>query len=67
MRNAYLQGMGSSPSDRVAAMTDLSQRVRKSEAKRIAQGQKQIRLWLPDDPLIIERFRLMAQEAITNG
>ena len=47
-------------------MTDLSQRVRKSEAKRISQGQKQIRLWLPDDPIIIEAFRKAAKE-VCNG
>ena len=40
-----------------------SERVREAEAKRIAQGQKQIRLWLPDDPAIIEAFRKAAVEA----
>ena len=40
-----------------------SERVRKAEAKRIARGQKQIRLWLPDDPAIIEAFRKSAKEA----
>ena len=40
-----------------------AERVREAEAKRIARGQKQIRLWLPDDPNIIEAFRKAAQEA----
>jgi hypothetical protein len=44
-----------------------TERVRKSEAKRIARGQKQIRLWLPDDPNIIEAFRKAAQEACSKS
>ena len=44
-----------------------SERVRKAEAKRIARRQKQIRLWLPDDPRIIEAFRKAAKEACNNG
>jgi hypothetical protein len=40
-----------------------SERVRDAEAKRLALGQRQIRLWLPDDPSIIEEFRKAAKEA----
>jgi hypothetical protein len=37
--------------------------VRKSEAKRIARGQRQIRVWVPDDPEVIAAIRKMAADA----
>ncbi len=45
-------------------MTDLSQRVRKSEAKRIALGQRQIRVWVPDKPEDIAAVRIAAKALI---
>lgn len=37
--------------------------VRKSEAKRIALGQRQIRVWVPDDPKVIAAIRKIAADA----
>jgi hypothetical protein len=37
--------------------------VRKSEAKRIALGQRQIRVWVPDDPAVISAIRKIAADA----
>jgi hypothetical protein len=37
--------------------------VRKSEAKRIALGQRQIRVWVPDDPAVIDAIRKLAADA----
>ena len=42
-------------------MTDLSQRVRKSEAKRLALGQRQIKVWVPDTPEDIAAVRVVAK------
>ncbi len=40
-----------------------SESVRKSEAKRIALGQRQIRVWVPDDPEVIAAIRKLAADA----
>ncbi len=40
-----------------------TERVRKSEAKRIALGQRQIRVWVPDDPEVIAAIRKIASDA----
>jgi hypothetical protein len=37
--------------------------VRKSEAKRVALGQRQIRVWVPDDPAVIAAIRKIAADA----
>jgi hypothetical protein len=37
--------------------------VRKSEAKRIALGQRQIRVWVPNDLAVIAAIRKMASDA----
>ncbi len=38
----------------------LSQRVRDVEARRRSQGQREIRVWVPDDPDAIARVRDLA-------
>ncbi len=40
-----------------------SESVRKSEAKRIALGHRQIRVWVPDDPAVIAAIRKLAADA----
>lgn len=40
-----------------------AQRVREVEASRRARGEREVRLWLPDDPDTIQRFRDEATKA----
>lgn len=42
-------------------MTELSERVRKAEAKRKAAGMREIRVWVPDDPAAIAAVRDLAK------
>ena len=42
-------------------MTEASERVRKSEAKRRSRGFKEIRVWVPDDPAAIATVKSLAK------
>ena len=50
------------PQNDVSSPKSTAQRVREAEASHLARGEREIRLWVPDNPEDIEAVRSLARE-----